>query len=240
MEQLADKPGAANGFLAAMQALSKWGRAKDLLDYPLTDGVEAYRIEGGHRPWSDEQIACADQHLTGMVRRGVMLMLYTGQRGSDMVRLGPTMIDDGGFDLGWRGQIKTGTRPWCPIFPELAKEMESWDKTPGPFVRNKLGGKCSRESFTKLYAEARAELAKKGITTLEGTSLHGLRATACVRLKREGFADSVISDMVGMSVAMVQRYTRFENKRATGKAVLAVLAERKAKNDPVTPNRARL
>jgi hypothetical protein len=35
--------------------------------------------------------------------------------------------------------------------------------------------------------------------------------------------------MVGMSVAMVQRSTRFENKRATGKAVLAVLAERKAK-----------
>ena len=116
-----------------------------------------------------------------------------------------------------------------PIFPELAKEMESWDKTPGPFVRNKLGGKCSRPIFTRLYDEAKVELAAKGITTLEGTTLHGLRATACVRLKREGFADSVISDMVGMSVAMVQRYTRFENKRATGKAVLAVLAERKAK-----------
>ena len=240
MEQLADKPGAANGFLAAMQALSKWGRAKGLLDYPLTDGVEAYQIEGGHRPWTDEQIACAHEHLTGMVRRGVMLLLYTGQRGSDMVRLGPTMIDEGGFDLGWRGQQKTGTRPWCPIFPELAKEMESWDKTPGPFVRNKQGGKCTRERFTKLYEEARAELAKKGITTLEGTTLHGLRATACIRLKREGFSESVISDMVGMSIAMVQRYTRFENKRATGKAVLAVLAERKAKNDPVTPNRARL
>jgi integrase len=240
MEQLADKPGAANGFLAAMQALSKWGRAKGLLDFPLTDGVEAYQIEGGHRPWSDEQIACAHEHLTGMVRRGVMLLLYTGQRGSDMVRLGPTMIDDGGFDLGWRGQMKTGTRPWCPIFPELAKEMESWDKTPGPFVRNKLGGKCSRPIFTRLYDEAKVELAKKGITTLEGTTLHGLRATACVRLKREGFADSVISDMVGMSVAMVQRYTRFENKRATGKAVLAVLAERKAGRRHETENRRAL
>jgi integrase len=229
MEELADKPGAANGFLAAVQALSKWARAKGLIDYPLTDGVEAYQIAGGHRPWTEEQIACAHQHLTGVARRGVMLLLYTGQRGSDMVRLGWTMIDDGGFDLGWRGQQKTGARPWCPIFPELAKEMETWDKTPGPFVRNKLGGKCSRHSFTKLYDEARVELAAKGITALEGTTLHGLRATACVRLKREGFSDSVISDMVGMSVAMVQRYTRFEDKRATGKAVLAVLAERKAK-----------
>src|SRR5262249_34399190 len=134
-----------------------------------------------------------------------------------------------GFDLGWRGQIKTGARPWCPIFPELAAEMASWPKEPGPFVRNKLGGKCSRESFTKLYEETRTELAAKGITVLEGTTLHGLRGTAVIRLKREGFDVATIADIVGMSIAMVQRYTRFEDKRATGKAVLAVLAERKAK-----------
>jgi integrase len=98
-----------------------------------------------------------------------------------------------------------------------------------PVRAQQARGKCSRPIFTRLYDEAKVELAAKGITKLEGTTLHGLRATACVRLKREGFADSVISDMVGMSVAMVQRYTRFENKRATGKAVLALLAERKAK-----------
>ena len=59
-----------------------------------------------------------------------------------------------------------------------------------------------------------------------------------LRLKREGFADSVIADMVGMSIAMVQRYTRLEDKRATGKSVLALLAARKigTANDPATPN----
>jgi integrase len=90
--------------------------------------------------------------------------------------------------------------------------------------------------------EAKAELAAKGITALEGTTLHGLRGTACIRLRREGFADSVIADMVGMSIAMVQRYTRFEDKRATGKSVLAVLAARKmrAENDQATPNKAKL
>ena len=195
MEKLAETPGAANNFLGAMQALSKWGRAKGLLDFPLTDGVEAYQMDGGHKPWTDEQIKVAHEHLTGDVRKGVMLLLYTGQRGSDMVRLGPTMIDDGGFDLGWRGQQKTGTRPWCPIFPELKKEMDTWEKRPGPFVRNK-----------------------------------------------EGFADSVIADMVGMSIAMVQRYTRFEDKRVTGKSVLALLAARKVgtANDPATPGKAEL
>jgi integrase len=240
MEKLADTPGAANNFLGAMQALSKWGRAKGLLDFPLTDGVEAFQTDGGHQPWSDEQVKVAHDYLTGMIRRGVMLLLYTGQRGSDMVRLGPTMIDDGGIDLGPRGQQKTGERPWCPILPELAKEMESWDKQPGPFVRNKEGGKCTRARFNAFFNEAKAELAAKGITALEDATLHGLRATACIRLKREGFADSVISDMVGMSICMVQRYTRFEDKRATGKSVLAVLATRKlgTANDLATSDAA--
>lgn len=242
MEKLAETPGAANNFLGAMQALSKWGRAKGLLDFPLTDGVEAYQMDGGHKPWTDEQIKVAHEHLTGDVRKGVMLLLYTGQRGSDMVRLGPTMIDDGGFDLGWRGQQKTGTRPWCPIFPELNKEMDTWEKRPGPFVRNKEGGKCTRARFNTFFNEAKVVLAAKGITALDGTTLHGLRGTACIRLKREGFADSVIADMVGMSIAMVQRYTRFEDKRVTGKSVLALLAARKVgtANDPATPGKAEL
>ena len=72
--------------------------------------------------------------------------------------------------------------------------------------------------------------------------MHGLCGTACIWLKREGFVDSVIADMVGMSVAMVQRYTRFEDKRVTGKSVLALLAARKvgAANDPATPSKAEL
>ena len=105
--------------------------------------------------------------------------------------------------------------------------MDTWEKRPGPFVRNKAGGKCTRARFNSTLRRGQGGLAAKGITTLDGTTLHGLRATACVRLKREGFSESVISDMVGMRIAMVQRYTRFEDKRATGKAVLAMLAERR-------------
>jgi predicted transcriptional regulator len=48
-------------------------------------------------------------------------------------------------------------------------------------------------------------------------------------LKREGLDVTVIADIVGMSVAMVERYTRFEDKRASGKAALIHLAERAAK-----------
>ena len=50
---------------------------------------------------------------------------------SDVVRLGFTDIDEGGFALP---QKKTGVRPWCPIFPELEAEMATWERRPGPFL----------------------------------------------------------------------------------------------------------
>ncbi|WP_155066140.1 hypothetical protein [Paracoccus limosus] len=31
-------------------------------------------------------------------------------------------------------QKKTGVRPVCPIFPELAAEMQTWERRPGPFL----------------------------------------------------------------------------------------------------------
>jgi integrase len=135
MEGLYETPAAANNFLAAMRALSAFARSRDLIDWPLCDGVQPFELEGGYEPWTDEQIAAAYALPPGPFRRAIMLGLYTGQRVSDLVRLGPTMVDaEGGFDLGFKGQTKTGVRPWCPILPELAAEMATWEKRPGPFV----------------------------------------------------------------------------------------------------------
>lgn len=242
MEKLVERPGIASMLLTAMRALSKWALLKELIACPLCHGVERYESEGGHVPWTPEQQQAAHDYLTGRVRRGVLIELYTGQRGSDMVRMGPTMIDpDGdGFDLGIRGQVKTGVRPWCPILDELAEEMKTWDdcfvdgvltkpKRLGPFILNDNGKPCTNKKFEEYFRKAKKELAAKGITILEGTTLHGLRGTACVNLKRYGLSDGVIADVVGLSVKMVERYTRFEDKRAGGKAALIRIADHKAK-----------
>jgi len=228
MKALADKPGAANGFLGAMQALSKWALVNDLIDVSLTDGVTGYDTGGGFLPWTAAQVAAAHDKLTGMIRRGVLLELYTGQRGSDMVRLGPTMIDDGGFDLGWKGQQKTGQRPWVPILPELAAEIATWERRPGPFVTTGTG-----RPFTRTYFSVLFRAATKDIPELANAHLHGLRATAVINLKRGGLTDLEISDAVGMSLEMVKHYTRFEDKRASGKASLVKLADHATRKNTV-------
>jgi integrase len=219
MDGLADTPGAANNFLGGMRALSSWALSRGKIDQSLTEGIEPFETDGGHKPWTDAQIKAAHDHLTGYVRRGIMLALYTGQRGSDVVRLGWPDIDDGGFRLK---QQKTGREIWCPIDDELAIEMKAWKKRPGPFVHQDSGKPFTRKLFHKHF-----DTARENIPALADVTIHGLRATRVVHLRRAGLTTSQIQDMIGMSMAMIERYCRFADKKANGKAAAVKLKERR-------------
>ena len=225
MDKLAETPGKANNVLDALRAMCRWaGGPRELLGRDPTQGVAHFERGEGHRPWSPEQLACADANYTGMLRRAYWLLRYTGQRISDVVRLGFTDIDDGGFSLR---QKKTGVRPWCPIFPELEVEMASWERRPGPFLiqesgRN-IGLPFTTNGLWKKFDEARSAL-----PTLDDAVPHGLRANAVIRLRQEGYAALQISDMIGMSPPMVERYCRYADRKAGGQAVLLALKERTA------------
>lgn len=219
MDKLATKPGKANTFLGVMRALSAWGMPRNKFAASLTEGVEPFPKEGGHKPWTAEQIKAAHDGLTGMVRRGVLLALYTGQRGSDVVRLGATHVDDGGFNLTQR---KTQRQVWCPIVPELAREMATWERRPGPFVLHETGKPYSRKVFWKHFKEQADK-----IPALAGVTLHGLRSTAVIRLRREGLSTAQIQDIIGMSLAMIERYSRFADRKASGQAAIVSMAERR-------------
>ncbi len=217
VEGLSSKPGAANNFLGVIRSVSTWGIAREHFSRSLAEGVEAYAKTGGHKPWTPVQLAAADR-LTGMIRRAFVLARYTGQRGSDVVRLGETFIDDGGFRLI---QQKTGREIWCPIDERLATEMATWERLPGPYLRHDRGP-YTRPVLDKHFAEQRA-----AIPELAGATLHGLRGTRVIELRRESLTTAQIQDQIGMSLAMIERYCRFADKKASGKASVTTLAERR-------------
>jgi integrase len=223
MDGLSDTPGKANNVLSALRALSTWALGRDLIPNEWTKGVTSNRAASGHKPWTDEQIAAAHEHLTGMVRRGVMLALYTGQRGSDVVRMGWTDVDgDGGVRVI---QQKTKVELWCPILPELAAEMATWEKRPGPFMVHERGA-FTRKIFDKHFARQRDK-----VLALKGVTLHGLRATAVVRLRMAGVSHQEIQALVGMSMQMVIRYSRYADRKASSQAAVVRLdRERGLKN----------
>jgi integrase len=161
-----------------------------------------------------------------MMRRGLMLYLYTGQRGSDVVRLGPTDIDEGGFSLT---QQKTGRPVWCPIVPELAAEMATWERRPGPYLVQDNGKPYDRRLFWLHFNAERA-----GIPELADVTLHGLRCTAVIRLRRAGLSTGQIGDITGMSLQTIQKYCRFADRKAYGQAALLKLAPKGKKNNEQT------
>jgi hypothetical protein len=215
MDGMATTPAKANQFLSVMKIFSGWAIVSDKITQSLTEGVKPYKTGGGHKPWSDTQIAVAKSKLTGEVRKGVMLYLFTGQRGQDVVKLGPTYVDDGGFDLG---QLKTGRDVWCPILPELAAEIATWERRPGPFLRQEDGRPYTRTRFWNHFTDA-----VKEIPELAEVTLHGLRCTTAIRLKQAGLSVPQISDIVGMSMQTITRYCRFADRRSGGKEALIML-----------------
>lgn len=212
MDQMSSTPSKANNFLIALRTFGTWCRVRDIMQTSICEGVKPFQIGGGHKPWTDEQIAAAKERLTGGVRRAVILALYTGQRGSDLVRLGPESLDENGFRLTQR---KTGREVWCPIVPELAAEMDTWERERGPYVRGRNGRPIARPALDLNFREQ-----VKHIPELQGVTLHGLRATAVVRLRRLGLSTAQIQDIVGLSLQMIERYSRFADKKASGKAAL--------------------
>ena len=150
----ATSPATANGFLVAMQAMNKWARARDHVPRSFVEDLRAFPLKGGHKPWTAAQIAAAQAKLTGTLRQGFMLYYFTGQRGADVVKLGPTHIDDGGFAIH---QQKTGRDVWVPILPELAAEMATWPKRPGPFLRTVTGRNYTRLGFWRKLAYRRQD-----------------------------------------------------------------------------------
>jgi integrase len=229
MQQFTATPPKANSFLWCMSALSAWARVNDQISQSFVEGVKSFDLsDRGHKPWTPEQIAVIHALPDGMMRRGLFLYLYTGQRGSDVVRLGLTDIDEGGFALSRaRGtaQQKTGREAWCPIVPELAAEMAKWEKRPGPFLLQESGRRYTRQRFGEHFDKLREE-----IPALADATLHGLRATAVIRLRRDGLQIPQISDIVGMSMQTIERYCRFADKKASGKAALLSLTQRRKKN----------
>lgn len=215
MRGLSSTPAKANGFLAAMKQLSAWLRPNRLISQSMVEGIRPYKLKGGHKPWTPEQLAAAEKNFKGMMRRGFVLYRYTGQRGSDVVRLGPTYIDEGGFNLA---QKKTGREVWCPILPELAAEMQGWERRTGPYLLQGSGRPYSRKAFWAHFDEARA-----GIPELADVTLHGLRCTAVINLRRHGLSTAQIGDIVGMSIKTIERYCRFANRKESGRAALVMM-----------------
>lgn len=236
LDGFADRPAQQKCAQTAIKAVERWALVRDLLPFPITTGTEAPGGTGGHEPWTDEQVELAERCARPHLARSVTLGANTGQRGSDLVKMRWSDIEE--FE-GRPGinvtQQKTGLTIWIPFTQELIRAVASWQRRPTfillkeddqPFTRQQLSDQWLRERDGR---PALAPLAAAGCV------LHGLRATAVVRLRRAGATTGQIADMVGMSEQMVNRYCRFSIQRENALAAVYHLDQSK----PAAPRKLR-
>jgi integrase len=224
---LAGRPGKQQAAMAALKQLERFAVVRDLLPRQITLGVEIEDSDGGHIPWTDDQVAYAEANLPAHLSRAITLAANTGQRGSDLVRMGPTDIEtyNGADGINVRQQ-KTGRQVWVPITSPLAAAMKTWERRPGPFLTRPSGGPWTREQLTDAWTYQRdrnpvfADFRACGPGSDRPLVLHGLRGHACVRLLRAGANTRQVADCVGMSEEMVANYTRFSVQRENATAAI--------------------
>jgi integrase len=220
LDALADMPGKQSVARTALKALEAYAVVRDLVPMPFMTGTTVVGSDGGHEPWPDDCVAMAEQHARPDLARAVILALNLGQRGSDVVRMRPTDIEekiDSTTGVQMRGinvtQQKTGRRLWVPfIYPEFEPVLNSWERRPGPFVLTPDGRPFTRPLLSTHWNRERDSNPELKPLAEAGLVLHGLRATAVVRARKRGLTDLQISNVFGMSEAMVARYSRLADQ----------------------------
>jgi integrase len=195
---------AARSWLVTLRSLCQFAIKRRYLRTDLTANIKLRAIKGdGFHTWAEDEIARYEAHypIGTKPRLAHALLLYTGQRRSDVVRMGRQHIKDGVLTVK---QQKTGVTLAIPVHSHLQAVL---DATPSEHLTflvtatGKLyGGNAFSEQFRK-WCDA-AGLPQR-------CKPHGLRKAACRRLAEAGCSANEIMAISGhATMKELVRYTK--------------------------------
>jgi integrase len=175
-----------------------------------------YKSDGFHT-WSEEEIAAfEDKHPIGSrPRLALALLIYTGQRRSDLVNMGPKHVRKGYMTVR---QQKTGKLLDLPMHPELVRVIAATTIGLKSFLVTSHGQPYTPAGFGNWFREQCNEAG------LAQCSAHGLRKAACRRLAEAGCSANEIMAVSGHSdLREVTIYTAAaEQKRLATQAMASI------------------
>jgi integrase len=217
-------PSAARNFLNTLRALMTF--SVKTMDPPArtddpTIGVTRAKIEegDGFPMWGEADIAKfeAKHPLGTMARLALALLLCTGQRRSDVVKMGRQHVEGGMIRVR---QQKTGTLLMIPLHADLRAAIDAMPPSAHlTFLATTYGKTRTGAGFGTWFRECCDEA---GIP--KGTSAHGLRKAMCRRLAEAGCSAHEIMAISGhKSLREVERYTKGADQKRMARAAMARL-----------------
>jgi integrase len=202
------KPGSANGLLKVLRAMMRHAVETGLrADDPMRDiKAVSVRTDGFHS-WTDSEIDQFEaRHAIGSrARLAFALLLYTGQRRSDVVRMGRQHIRNDALQVQ---QLKTGAELSIPVHPVLASIIAETPTHHLTFLTTQLARPFTAAGFSNWFRE------QCNMAGLPHCSAHGLRKAAARRLAEAGCTEHEIAAITGhASLRQVEHYTKAVNQK---------------------------
>lgn len=192
MEQKSGKPGAANNVLKMLKILFGYGVKAGLMATNPAAHIEkdAYTSRGSE-PWREEQVGKfrAEWPLGSPQRTALEIMINTGLRIGDTLKLGPQHIRDGAI------HIRTGKTAVELTLPILHNLRLALDAAPTPHLTYLATAQGRTRSAKAAYSWFSAAAAKAGIPP--GYTAHGLRKAIVTTLAERGATEQQMKAVSG-------------------------------------------
>ena len=216
---LANKPGAAFSRLKVLRVLVRHAINIGWLNHDPTLGLKRPQL-GEIRSWTEDEISRFEARwpVGSSERLAFALMLYTGQRRSDVHRMVWTEVAGNTIRVT---QQKTGAKLSIPLHPQLGAILAATKREHVAILTDSRGKPFSAHTFSLWMRRA---------ITAAGLPLdaqpHGLRKAAARRLAEAGCSANEIMAVTGhKSLAEAERYTREADQARLASAAISKLEQ---------------
>jgi integrase len=219
IEALLDEkpPHAARSWLVTLRSLCDFAVKRGWLRSNPAANVKLRSVKSdGIHCWTDDEIAQFEAHhpIGSKPRLALALLLYTGQRRSDVVRMGRQHIRDGVLTVK---QEKTGASLAIPVHPNLQAVLDATPSAHLTFLTTTTGKPYSGNHFSESFREwcDAAGLPQR-------CKPHGLRKAACRRLAEAGCSANEIMAISGhATMKELVRYTKAADQARLARNAMA-------------------
>jgi len=215
----ASTPGSANDILKALRGVYTFAMENEIISYNPMREVPLFKGSAeGFKEWTIFDIEKYEAYwpIGTKERLALGLLIYTGQRRSDIVVLGRQHERDGWlYFTQHKNRERKPVHMSLPIFPELREILDVSPTGDLTYLVTQYGRPFKNESFGNWF---RTAVRAAG---LDGLSAHGLRKSAAVRLAEDGHSDHEIMAMGGWeTLKEVNRYTKGVRRKRLAENVL--------------------
>jgi integrase len=220
-ERRAGTPAQARNFLDAMRGLFRWAADAGHVRRDPTIGIKnpPRRKGAGFRAWTEDDVDAYERRWRLGTRQRVWLdvLLYTGLRRGDAVRLGRPHV------RGGVAKIKTEKSGYAievtlPILPVLARTLDAGPCGELTFIAGESGQPLTKESFGNLFRDACNAAGVPG-------SAHGVRKIAATRAANSGATVAQLEAIFGWTGGtMASLYTRAADRERLAREAMHKLA----------------